>query len=169
MRRTCTTLRRRFTFPPDVLLLVLIRIFLIPLILIPLHRLRVVFRRLMACGLLARRCSGRRVRCRRGVANRRAGTAHAFRAEPFAIWDGGQGRGETRVVISFIALCSEGERREEESGGIERLPCRTQVDHRSLCGISCSRLACPARRDVVAGQSISRSGSRGRMSYFGPQ
>lgn len=105
-RRTRSALSRRFTFPPDVLvLIVVIRVSLLfRIFAITVHRIRIVLLRLVACCPLARRRRGRRVYCRCSVANRRPRTAHAFWAEPFAVRYGGQGRGEARVVISFIAL-----------------------------------------------------------------
>lgn len=87
---------------------------------------------------------------------------YAVRAEPLAVWDGRQGRGEARVVIRLIALCvavsigdgGRGEQGEPRLG----IPYRTREGRRGLCGTPCTHLACQVRRDASADQSTSRSG-----------
>ena len=98
---------------------------------------------------------------------------YALRAEPLAVWDGRQGRGEARVVIRLITLRVDVSTGDEGRGeqGEPRLdiPYRTRVGRRGLCGIPCTHLACQVRRDASADQSTSHSARRGKMSYSGPR
>ena len=110
-KRTCSALRRRLTFPPNVII-VIVLIKLTILILITITILVVVLflsiivlllpNSTYSSRLLAR---GRRHGLRRATAtDGRTGVAYAVWTEPLAVWDGGEGRIEARMVVRVIAL-----------------------------------------------------------------
>ena len=162
--RTCCALHRRLTFPPDIVVLIILVVIILVVVLLSIvtsHRIRVIFRGFMAGSFFTAGRHGRGVSCCRcSVTDRCAWMMHAFRAEPFAIWDRSQRRGEACVVIGFITLTrdcqlqltSDGEQKRAEG-----VPYRTQVGPRDLCGISCIPLASSIRLDDVAAQNIFRS------------
>ena len=114
-RRTCSALRWRLAFPPDVVLIVLvieitivISVAVVVVVRIPVLPLDVVLVPSAAARLLARgRHGGRRVvPCGlQGIAaDWCAGRADAVRTKPLAVWDRGEGWAEARVVVRFVAL-----------------------------------------------------------------
>ena len=112
--RTCSALRWRLAFPPDVVLIVLIKfaILLSDAVVIVLRLpvlilvLEVVLLPSTRARLLARGRHGRHrvVPRAAAAADRRAGVADAGWAKPLAVWDGGEGWAEARMVVRVVAL-----------------------------------------------------------------
>jgi hypothetical protein len=106
-RRTCTALRRRLTFPPDVVLIVLIKLTILIAITIVVAVIVAVILIVLLPSTHWRLLTRGRHGLRRVVpcaADGRTGVAYAVRTEPLAVWDSGEGRAEARMVVRVIAL-----------------------------------------------------------------
>jgi hypothetical protein len=115
--RTCCALRRRLAFPPYVLIVVVVHF---PVLIVFVAIAIVLHRRGWASSFLPRR---RRRRCSRHpfccVTDGCTWMTDTVGAEPFAVWDGCQGRREARVMIWFIALRAEMSTATSDGGEIE--------------------------------------------------